>query len=177
MSGVRLPEGLRLERLERNHRRRRFTSGERSVDDWLATKALQNQEKHLSVTKVLLDRVDAVVGYYTLAAAQIDFGDLPPDIRKRLPRRTVPVIVIAWLGIAVDHQRRGLGKRLLAAALHDCYAAAQSLPFVAVLVDAVSDEAAAFYKLFEFEELPGQRHRLFISYSRLAAIMQANPEA
>ena len=114
MTGVRLPDGLRLERLAKAHPRKAFRSGQAEVDDWLAAKALQNQDKHLSATKVLLDRTDRIAGYYTLATGQIDFGDLPPDAAKKLPRRMLPAAVLAWLGVAADRQGRGLGRLLLA---------------------------------------------------------------
>ena len=39
MSGVRFPEGFRLERLRSEHPRKRFRCSELPVDDWLATKA------------------------------------------------------------------------------------------------------------------------------------------
>ena len=75
-----LPDGFRLERLAKAHPRKAFASGNAPVDDWLHAKALQNQDKHLSVTKVLLDDAGAVAGYYTLATGQVDFGDLPADV-------------------------------------------------------------------------------------------------
>ena len=81
---ARWPDGYRLESLRRDHPRKRFRCGEPAVDDWLATKALQNQEKHLSVTKVLLDEAGAIAGYYTLASGQVDFGDLPAESDRRL---------------------------------------------------------------------------------------------
>ena len=58
---------------------------------------LQNQDKHLSTTRVLLDETGAIAGYYTLAIGQVDFGDLPADIAKKLPRRMLPVALLAWL--------------------------------------------------------------------------------
>lgn len=79
MSGVRFPPGFRLERLARAHRRSPFESGEPAVDAWLRTKALQNQEKHLSTTRVLFDDAGEIAGYYTLATGQVDFGDLPVE--------------------------------------------------------------------------------------------------
>jgi hypothetical protein len=63
MSGVILPSEFRLERLLKAHPRKGFKSGQLDVDDWLAAKALQNQEKHLSVTKVLLDEAGAIAGF------------------------------------------------------------------------------------------------------------------
>lgn len=172
MSGVRFPEGFRLERLRREHPRSRFSSGEEQVDGWLAGKALQNQQKHLSVTKVLLDETRAIVGYYTLATGQVDFSDLPAEVTKHLPRRLLPVAVLAWLGVSKDCQGRGLGRLLLAQALRDCHEAGQTFAFIAVILDCLSEAAKAFYGRWDFEELPGHPNRLFLSAKRLGAMMR-----
>ena len=171
MSGVRFPEGYRLEALRRDHPRRKFRSGQEQVDDWLATKALQHQDKHLSVTKVLLDGEKAIAGYFTLATGQVDFSDLPPVTVRRLPRRQLPVAILAWLGVSVESQGQGLGRLLLAQALRDCFEAGRTFAFVAVIIDCVDDAAKAFYHRFDFEELPGHPYRLFLSSKRLDAMM------
>jgi GNAT superfamily N-acetyltransferase len=174
VNGVRFPDGFRLERIERGHPRRRFRSGETPVDDWLATRALQHQEKHLSVTRVLLDEAGAIAGYFTLATAQVDFGDLPDAERKGMPRRVLPVAVLAWLGVAEDRQGQGLGGRLLAQALRDCHEAGKTFAFVGVILDCLGDRAKAFYRRFGFEELPGHPYRLYLSTRQLDAMMQAH---
>ena len=171
MSGVRIPDGFRLEPLRRQHPRKSFRCGQEAVDDWLATKALQHQEKRLSVTKVLLDGDGPIAGYYTLATGQVDFGDLPPDVTKRLPRRLLPVAVLAWLGVGVAYQGRGLGRVLFAQALRDCHEAGKTFAFVAVILDCIDDAAKAFYRRWDFEEVPGHPYRLFLSAQRLAALM------
>lgn len=171
MSPVRLPSGLRLESLRREHPRRRFRSGEQAVDQWLATKALQQQEKHLSATKALLNATDAIAGYYTLATGQVDFGDLPIEIVKELPRRMLPVAVLAWLGVDAQYQKQGLGSLLLAQALRDCWEAGKTFAFVAVILDCVDEKAKSFYQRWDFRELPGHPYRLFLSASRLDAMM------
>jgi GNAT superfamily N-acetyltransferase len=171
MSQVRFPAGWRLERLRREHRRREFRCGQTAVDDWLATKALQHQEKHLSVTKLLLDDRGAIAGCYTLAAAQVDFGDLPAEVSRHLPRRSLPVVVLAWLGVGSERQGVGLGRKLLAQALEDCWDANQAIPFVAVVLDCIDDSARAFYQRFGFTEIPWRPYRLFLSTKRLAAMM------
>jgi len=168
----RFPDGLHLEVLSRNHRRKQFTSGEQQVDDWLRTKALQNQEKHLSVTKVLLDADEDLAGYFTLAIGQVDFSDLPSEVAKRLPRRLLPVAVLAWLGVSADRQGQGLGRLLLAQALRDCHEAGKTFAFIAVILDCINDAAKAFYQRFDFQELPGHPYRLFLSASKLEAMMQ-----
>jgi GNAT superfamily N-acetyltransferase len=173
MTAVRFPDGFRLERLRGDHPRAAFRCGEEPVDDWVATKALQNQDKHLSVTKVLLDEAGTIAGYYTLATGQVDFGDLPPEVTKRLPRRLLPVAVLAWLGVSSPRHGQGLGKLLLAQALRDCYEAGQTFAFVAVILDCINDSAKAFYQKWDFAELPGRPYRLFLSAKQLAAMIEA----
>lgn len=171
MSGVPFPPGFRLERLRKSHPRQAFASGQTQVDDWLATKALQNQDKHLSATKLLRDEAEEIAGYYTLATGQVDFGDLPAEAAKKLPRRMLPVAVLAWLGVSADRHGQGLGRLLLAQALGDCYDAGQTFAFVAVILDCVDDRAKAFYQHFDFNPLPGHPYRLFLTADRLEAMM------
>jgi GNAT superfamily N-acetyltransferase len=171
MNGVEFPGGFRLETLSRKHFRRSFRCGEGAVDDWLRTKALQHQEKYLSMTRVLLDSIGSVCGFYTLATGQVDFGGLPPDLTRKLPRRALPVAVVAWLGVGVECQDRGLGSRLLAQALRDCRCAGQTFAFVAVILDCASEAAKAFYRHWDFAEVPGHPFRLFLSAVRLKALM------
>jgi GNAT superfamily N-acetyltransferase len=173
VKAIRFPDGLRLQPLCRNHARRQFRCGEDSVDRWLATKALQHQEKHLSVTRVLVDEKNTIAGYYTLATGQIDFGDLPAEVAKPLPRRLLPVAALAWLGVHASHQGRGLGRLLLAQALHDCWEAGKTFAFVAVLLDCIKERAKTFYQQWGFRELPGHPYRLFASARLLDAMMEA----
>lgn len=167
------PPGFRLERLRREHPRRGFSSGEPMVDDWLVTKALQHQEKHLSTTRVLLDPAGEIAGFFTLATGLVDFADLPAEIVRRLPKRALPVAVLAWLGVSSSHQGQGLGKQLLAQALRDCHEASQIFAFVAVVIDCLNDAAKAFYARWDLAELPGHPYRLFLSAARLDAMMRA----
>jgi GNAT superfamily N-acetyltransferase len=170
MSGVSFPDGFRLASLDRSHPRRRFDAGEREATDWLRTRALQSQQKHLSATKVLLDRSGAIAGYYTLATGQVDFSDLPPEMGNKLPRRVLPVAVLAWLAVNRAHQKQGLGK-LLAQSLRDCFEAGRTFAFVAVVLDCINDAAKAFYKQWDFAEIPGHPYRLALSWNSLAAMM------
>jgi GNAT superfamily N-acetyltransferase len=169
---VRFPSGYRLEKLRQDHSRRSFQCGEHHVEEWLASKAFQQQKKHLSVTKVLIDEQDRIAGYYTLATGQVDFGDLPQEVRRGLPRRLLPVAVLAWLGVAVNRQGKGLGTYLLAQSLRDCHEAGKTFAFVAVLLDCVNDAAKAFYQKRDFREVPGRPYRLYLSAKQLEAMME-----
>jgi GNAT superfamily N-acetyltransferase len=170
VTGAGFPAGYRLESLSRHHHRKQFRSGQAQVDHWLAANAWQNQQKNLSTTKLLLDTSDAIAGYYTLATGQVDFGDLPTTLAKRLPRRLLPVAALARLGVHIDRQGQGLGRLLVAQALRDCYEAGKTFAFVAVILDCIDDAAKTFYEQWDFQALPGHPYRLFLSAKQFEAM-------
>jgi GNAT superfamily N-acetyltransferase len=171
LTAVAFPEGFHLATLQRTHRRRGFDCGEAAVNEWLRTRALQNQDKHLSTTKVLLTQELAIAGYYTLATGQVDFGDLPSELARGLPRRALPVAILAWMGVDLRLRGQGLGDRLLAQALLDCHTAGQTFAFIAVILDCLNDRARTFYQRWDFLQLPGNPYRLFLSAQTLNAMM------
>jgi hypothetical protein len=171
VSGVVFPSGFALESLQRSHPRSAFDCGQSELNDWLRTKAFQNQEKRLSATKVLLDQEGDIAGFYTLATGQVDFGDLPSELARQLPRRALPVAILAWLGVSTVHHGHKLGDLLLARALRDCHEAGQTFAFVAVILDCVDDQSKTFYQRWDFAELPGNPYRLFLSSQTLARMI------
>jgi GNAT superfamily N-acetyltransferase len=170
MNGA-VPNDFRLERLNREHPRKQFSCGEARVDDWIWTKVLQNQEKHLAGTKVLVDGAGAIAGYYTLAMSEVEFEDAPEDVRKRLPRRRLPIALLAWLGVSAKHQGKGLGARILSIALRDCHDAGKTFAFVAMMIDCINDASHAFFQQWEFTGMANHPRRLFLSAKRLEAMM------
>lgn len=175
MKVVAFPDGLRLAVLTSAQRRRDFDCGDALVNNWLWANALQSQKKHLSTTKVIVDPAEQIVAFYSLAVGQIDFGDLPREISRKLPRRALPVAILAWLGVNVAHQGCGLAKRLVAQALRDCHDAGQTFAFIGVILDCISNVAKSFYQQWDFAELPGNPHRLILSAKALTAMMAAQP--
>ena len=123
------------------------------------------------MTRVLLDEQNRIAGFYTLATGQVDFGDLPPDLVKKLPRRALPVAVLGWLGVDQRYHRQGLGTRVLAQAFADCHAAGQTFAFVAIILDCVDESAKAFYQRWDFREMPGRPMRLFLPFNSLTQLM------
>jgi GNAT superfamily N-acetyltransferase len=172
VTDVNFPDGYSLERLTREHPRKAFASGHSKVDVWLQNHALQAQSKRLSVTRVLLDR-DAIAGYYTLTTSQVDFGELPPELIKTLPKRTLPVTLLAWLGVSGEYQSRGLGARLLARSLRDCLEAAEIVGTISVIADCVDDHSRSFFEHHDFSPLPGHPYRIFLSMDQVSEIFKS----
>ncbi len=172
MRQVSWPDGFSIEQLKKSYKRSSFSSGTESVDEWLKKHAHQAQKKRLSITRVLVKETDIIAGYYTLAMGQVNFDLLPIDMAKKMPDTLLPVITLAWLGLDQRFQNRGLGKRLLAQALVDCHNTGQIMPFIAVLLDCATVNAKSFYRHFDFEELPGHRMKLMLSWKLLDQMMK-----
>lgn len=97
---------------------------------------------------------------------------MPAEVGRELPRRQLPVAVLAWLGVDSSQQGKGLGGLLLAQALRDCWEAGKTFAFVAVVLDCINDAVKAFYGRWDFHALPGHPYRLFVSARQLDAMMK-----
>lgn len=163
--------GFALESLQRRHPLSVFDCGQSEVNDWPRTKAFENQEKRISATKVLLDQVGGIAGFYTIATGQIDFAGLPSELARKLPRRALAMAILAWLGVSKAKQGQRLGDLLLAQALRACHEAGQTFAFTAVILDCVEGRPKAFYQRWDFAELPGNPYRLFLSFQTMTAML------
>jgi predicted N-acetyltransferase YhbS len=103
-----------------------------------------------------------VFGYYSLAASEVNPGELPPEAAKGLPRHAAPAVLLARLAVGGTVHGQGLGRVLLTDALGRVPALANLVGVLAVVVDSINDEAARFYNRFGFASLPGRPNRLFL---------------
>ncbi len=151
------PPDLSVEPLGRQHDRAAFCCGVESLDRYLKTQAGQDVKRKTNGVFVLAPRCEPerILGYYTLCAASLAQGEVPLEARKHIPRYPlVSVTLIGRLAVAQDRQGSGLGALLLADALRRACAAADTVGSSMVVVDAISERAAAFYEAHGFVRLP-----------------------
>ena len=101
------------------------------------------------------DKPDVVLGYYTLCATALPRDEVPTAARKHVPR--YPLVSATLIGrLAVSGARQGerLGAMLLADAVRRAYASADTVGSSMLIVDAISERAAAFYEGNGFVRLP-----------------------
>lgn len=136
----------------RKHNRAGFRSGSPALDSYLQQQAGQHQRDNIATTHVLADDGEParVLGYCSLAAAQLHLDDLQPADRKRLPAYPVPAVRIGRLAVARDVHGRGFGRLLLGHAANRSLALRETLGVRVLLVDAKDERAAAFYATFGF---------------------------
>ncbi|MDR1265859.1 MAG: GNAT family N-acetyltransferase [Propionibacteriaceae bacterium] len=146
-----------------------FDSGQSPLDDWLADRAPRNQRSGAPRTFVVTAAGQAtVVGFYSLASSSVHLAAAPGTVRRNMPA-PIPVILLGRL--AVDHscQGLGLGRALLQDAVRRVLAAGQVVGVRALLVHALDDDAAGFYRHFGFIASPLDDCALFLPLDRLRA--------
>ena len=105
---------------------------------------------------------EKIAGYYSLSAASFQKDELPPALAKRLPHYPVPAAVLGRLAINRPHQGRGLGEMLLLDAIRRVVLASRIIAVYAIIVDAKSEAARAFYERYGFRTFASEPRRLFL---------------
>ncbi len=133
--------------IQKVHNRKLFNCGESALNEYLLRFARQNHMSGGAKTFVATpaDAENPVLGYYTLCPASLHYARTPEVVKQGLGRYDVPVYRLGRLAVDMVSQGRGLGGQLLIAAGIRCLRVASQAGGVAVLIDAKSDRAAAWY--------------------------------
>ncbi|MCW5689498.1 MAG: GNAT family N-acetyltransferase [Pseudolabrys sp.] len=145
-----------------------FNSGREELDVWLKTRALDS-EGTTARTYVVCEKETTVVGYYCLSTGSVERAALPSKMKRRqgLPNQ-VPVLILGRLARDVNYKGRGLGGDLLQDALQRVLAASQIVGIRALLVHALDDEAASFWRHYGFIESPIGSRTFFLPIETIA---------
>ena len=143
--------------LSPEHELAAFASGEPALDDWLRRHARASHASgstRVYVTTTIED-TRRVVGYYALAAAQVQPAEASVRLAKGQPsHRAVPVVLLARLAVDWSHQARHVGSSLLRDAMLRVLRAADEIGVRALLVHAKHDRARSWYEQYGFEPSP-----------------------
>lgn len=150
------------------HDRQAFDCGVPALNQYLQRFAEQHRRKGISAACVLVDSAapSAILGYYTLSAAEVDVESLSEADRKRLPRFPVPCFRMERLACHADRQGEGLGQLLVGCAVDRCLKAREQVAAYALIVDAKDDTAKRFYMHFGFKALRDAGLTLYLPLAR-----------
>jgi GNAT superfamily N-acetyltransferase len=162
---------LRLVLLRADHELGGFDCGNQELDRWLIDHALASQKADLARTYLALAGT-AVAGYFSLTTGSVRRESTPRRYARGIPRHPIPTILIARLAVDRAHQRQQLGGRLLAEALRLAVAASDNAAARLVVVDAIDDQAAAFYRRHGFIDMPENPRRLFRKMSDIRRALE-----
>ena len=103
-----------------------------------------------------------ILGYCSLSAAQLLLTELQEADRKHLPSYPVPAIRMGRLAVSASEQGKGYGDYLLAHAVARCLGLRDQLGVNVLLVDALHEKAARFYRAYGFREATASSQTLYL---------------
>lgn len=140
----------------------RFDCGEPSLNDWLSLRALRNETSGSSRTFVSVTTdTGEIAGYYCLSANSLSRADAQGALARNVAD-PIPVVLIGRLAVDRRFGGQGLGYSLLQHAVLQAVNVAATIGVRAILVHALSKNAAGFYEKFGFTRFPGSSQTLYL---------------
>lgn len=168
-------QDTRIVTLSANFDRTTFDCGVPVMNEYLAKYASQNEEHHLTRTRVAMDpATERIIGYYTTGFAQVSFEEIPV---RGLPKK-YPFTVGLLAQLAVDKalQGQGLGKLLLFDALARFEQADGISAIPAVVLDVRKPSLRHYYAQFGFVNCGGSAPERMYLLMKAISKMGLNPD-
>lgn len=162
---------VRNEPLNSQHHVSAFDCGRESLNIFLQRYALDAPRQGLSRTWVLSGNDGNVLAYFTLAASSVVKSEASPRVAKGMPDYGIPCLLLARLAVDRSVQGQGLGGVALEIVLRKALVLGRNpsmndgtpgVPVRALLVHAIDDQAAHFYRHYGFESSPTDPNHLFL---------------
>ncbi len=156
-----------------DHDRAAFSCGKPPLDRYIREQASQDVKRDLASVFVITSKQNPIIlAYYSVSSKELKTDQLPPEIVKKMERYGyVPVTLLGRLAVSEKCKGTGLGALTLMNALEKCLLASRDVASWAVFVDAIDDEAAAFYLKYGFIELPEDKLKLFLPMKTIKALL------
>lgn len=148
-----------------------FSCGKATLDHWLKTRALSNQQKGFTAV-IVVHEAGRVVGFYGLAPTAVVPSLLPRSVRTGQPPDPVPCLLLGQLATDLEWAGRGIGTGLLSHALRRCVQAASLIGGRALMVNAIDEDAAQFWKRRGFLMSKDDPLSLFRSIADIAVSLE-----
>jgi len=151
--------------------------GKASLDNYLRDRAVPDAKGLSTITFVLGDEADrrTIHGYYSLSSTSVEFTAVPPSVAKTLrisKHRLMSATVFGRLAVSTAMQGRRLGEALLFDALKRAHVAAQQVGSALVIVHALDEDAARFYKKYGFVAFADVDRGLFLPTATVAQLIR-----
>lgn len=143
---------------------------------FLQRQAAQQADKQISRTFVLVD-TDApapreIIGFFTLRPYELFRSQLPSDAQSGYTNR-IGAFLLAKLGTAKSHQRRGIATELLKEVFTRVVALIDQAGGVGLFVDAKYPHLVRFYQARGLTQLAPNSLSLYMPYKTMAQLVAA----
>ena len=117
-----------------------------------------------------------VLGFYYLLNTSVEHAQLGPaaGAREFVGIDKIPAVYLGMIGVQIELMRQGIGTVLMADALRRTLAIAELTGVWALTLDAIDDEAVAYYHRYDFIEFsPGSRE-MYLPLGTIRQVFEAN---
>lgn len=159
---------MEIQAFDRKFDRSSFSCGKPDLDDWLKTKAGQQERANNTRTFLAVDGLK-VIGYYATTTYRLGLDEAAEmyGVGKRV--YPIPAVLLARLAVDAGFQGRRVGLKLLFHALSEIAEASRHVGFEVVVVDAIDRDAVTFYAKRGFIQFQDHELRLFMPVKNLLA--------
>lgn len=140
---------------------KKFDCGIEVLNEFLSRYALKNDALGIGKTFLACDENNDVMGYFTLATAQVAYNEIPDEYRGKLPKYPIPALRIARLAVSNKMQGIGVGKWLLSQAFIKAVRVAEVTGLYFIIVDA-KESSRTFYEHYGFQKFNDEDLTYFI---------------
>lgn len=150
---------------------KKFDCGIKVLNEFLSRYSLKNDMLGIGRTFVAFDENEDIIGYFTLATAQVVFQDIPDEYRGKLPKYPIPALRIARLAVGKNSQGKGIGKWLLKQAFLKILHVAEITGLYFIIVD-VKETSKTFYERYGFIKFNDKELSYFIPVDTVRKAIQ-----
>lgn len=150
--------------------RSRFQCGKPDLDDWLKTRAGQQDRTNNTRTFLAVEE-SRVIGYYATTAYRLGLDEAAQMYGVGKRAYPIPAVLLARLAVDEEFQGKGVGESLLVHALTEIARASRSVGFEVVVVHAIDPGAVTFYARSGFTRFEDHELHLFMPVKNLLATL------
>lgn len=157
---------------DRRFDRTSFSCGKPELDDWLKTKAGQ-QERSNNTRTFLAVHGSRVIGYYATTTYRLGLDEVAKMYGAGKRTYPIPAVLLARLAVDTGFQGCGIGSKLLLHALSQIAEASRHVGFEVVVVHAIDRDAVTFYAQRGFIQFEDHGLHLFMPVKDLLATFKS----
>lgn len=158
MSDYRL---VSIKEIQRKSLLKNFDCGIEKLNEFLSRYAIRNDKLGIGRTFIALNNSNHILGYFTLATAQVAYQEIPDECKGKLPKYPIPALRIARLAVNKELQGNGIGKWLLSQVFIKAVQVSDITGLYLIIVDA-KETSKSFYEYYGFQRLVDEELSYFV---------------
>ncbi len=127
----------------------------------------------LSLSILYLIAPTYLIAFYTLSSFSLELTEIESVLAKKLPLYPLlPATMLGRLAVDKSYKGNGFGELMLLDAMNKSYKVSQEIASIALIVEAIDEQAIRFYQRFGFISFQSSRERLYLPMKTIEKIIK-----